>query len=126
MSIDTSEFESAGSMADLLSVATSHQGEHVVVRVEGEIDLATGPTLRAAVLSLLDEGRHRLVVDLDRVTFIDSTGLGILLEGHRLITERGGSLSVVCHTAMCRRLFEISGLDKVLAFHDSVDAALSA
>lgn len=126
MSADTSGFETVGGVdTDLLSVDSDQRGDHDVLVVRGEIDIASTPKLRAALTGLLDRGRDHVVVDLDEVTFIDSTGLGLLLEAHRRTTESSGSLGVVCRAQLCTRLFEISGLDKVLTFHDSVDAAVS-
>jgi anti-sigma B factor antagonist len=122
MSIDTSEGEA---LADLLLVDAEPRGSIDLVRARGEIDLVTGPRLRTVVVGLLDSGRDRLVIDLEEVDFIDSTGLGILLETHRRTTDTGGSMTVVCRPGVCTRLFEISGLDRVFAFAGSVDAALA-
>jgi anti-sigma B factor antagonist len=122
MSIDTSEGEA---LADLLLVDAEPRGSTYVVRARGEIDLVTGPRLRTVVVGLLDSGRDHLVIDLEEVDFIDSTGLGILLETHRRTADTGGSMTVVCRPGVCTRLFQISGLDRVFAFAGSVDAALA-
>jgi anti-sigma B factor antagonist len=127
MSIDTSEFDCVGgAVDDILTVSVQQRGAHDVITARGEIDIASAPRLRAVLTDLLDHGRDRLVVDLDRVDFIDSTGLGLLLEAHRRTQEGSGSLGLVCHTSLCTRLFQVSGLDRVLPFHDSVDAAVNA
>ena len=127
MSIEASEFGSAGeTVPEFLTVEVHNHGDRDVVSVQGEIDLQTGPLLRGALRDLVVRGQKHLVVDLDEVTFIDSTGLGILLESRRLVSEAGGSLGIVCHAAGCLRLFEISGLIDVFTFHDSVAEALSA
>ena len=126
MSIDTSEFDAIGGgvQDDILTVCVEQRGDHDLISAVGEIDIASAPELRAVIADLLDQGRHRLIVDLEQVDFIDSTGLGVLLEAHRRTTG-SGALKIVCHTPLCRRLFQISGLDTVLVFRESVDSALA-
>ena len=124
MSLDTSEYEPKA-IPDLMSVQVDDRGDSDVVTVCGEIDLATGPALRRTLDRRLDAGRTRVVVDLEEVDFIDSTGLGILLETHRRTADRGGSMTVVCRPGLCSRLFEISGLDRVFSFADTVEEAVT-
>lgn len=125
MPINLSKFESAGELAqDFLTVKVHNHGDRDAVAVAGEIDLHTGPYLRRVLSELVARGHNRLVIDLDGVTFLDSTGLGILLEARRLTKAAEGSLGLVCHAPACTRLFEISGLRQVFTFHDSVDEAL--
>jgi anti-sigma B factor antagonist len=88
-----------------------------VVSVAGELDLATAPRLRdALVLAAIDHPGQRIAVDLDGVTMLDSAGLGVLVGALRRLTASGGDLVVVCSTprlldllAQCRldRVFEI-------------------
>ncbi len=124
MSLDTSEYEPE-TFPNLMTVEVQESGAHDVVAVRGEIDLATGPHLRRTLDQRLDSGRHRVVIDLEEVDFIDSTGLGILLETHRRTGEKGGSMTLVCRPGLCPRLFEISGLDRVFSFADTVDEAVA-
>ena len=88
-----------------------------VVSVAGEVDLATAPRLRdALVVAAIDHPGERIAVDIDGVTMLDSVGLGVLVGALRRITAAGGDLVVVCSTprllevlAQCRldRVFEI-------------------
>ena len=109
-----------------LSVTTSRQDDVSVVTVAGEIDVYTAPQLRA----VLDEeigGRHaRLVVDLDEVSFLDSTGLGVLVGRLKLVRNQSGWLRIVCSNDRILRVFRITGLDKVFDIHDSLEEALAA
>jgi anti-sigma B factor antagonist len=95
-----------------------------VVVVRGEIDVATAPRLREELISLVNEGRLRLVVDLDSVDFIDSTGLGVLVGALKRIRTHDGELVLVCTAPRITKGFEITGLDRVFSIHDSVDAAV--
>jgi anti-sigma B factor antagonist len=94
-----------------------------VLAVGGEIDVHTAPQLRGAVTELLDRGVAALVVDLEAVQFLDSTGLGVLVEAHQAVSEAGGTLDVVCSSERLLKVFTITGLAQVFTIHDSVEAA---
>ncbi len=92
----------------------------------GEIDALTAPALGRRILSLVEEGRKRLVVDLSEVPFMDSTGLGVLVNGLRQLGRRNGKLVVVCPTERIKRPFEITGLHHHLPIVKSREEALLA
>ena len=92
----------------------------------GEIDALTAPRLGRRILGLLEEGKTRQVVDLSDTTFMDSTGLGVLVNGLRQILRRGGKLVVVCPTERVMRAFEVTGLDNHLPIVKSREEALLA
>jgi anti-sigma B factor antagonist len=97
----------------------------VIVRLAGELDLYNAPTLRDELLKAADGSPDRLVVDLSGLTFIDSTGLGVLIEARTRLTNRRAFL-LAAPGLETRRALEISGLDRHFAVHDSLDAALAA
>jgi anti-sigma B factor antagonist len=84
-----------------------------VITVIGEIDVATAPQLRESLHGIIAEGRATVVLDLLAVTFIDSTALGVLVGGLKRCRELGGELHVVVADARIRKIFEITGLNKV-------------
>jgi len=86
----------------------------VVVRVSGDLDLASVPQLRACLAEQLGQGHARLVLDLSRVTFCDSTALGVFVGAHRRATADGGGIEFRHPPAALRHLFTVSGLDRVL------------
>lgn len=96
-----------------------------ILDLEGEIDVYTATPFREAVLRAIDEGSSCLVVDAIKVSFMDSTGLGVLILGERRLRPRGGTLALAC-TARLRRLLEITGLQEVFSLHESRAAALQA
>jgi anti-anti-sigma factor len=101
------------------------RGGAVVVELAGELDLYNAHTVREALLGEAEKRPERLVVDLSRVTFIDSTGLGVLIEARtRLPNSRGFMLAAP--GLETRRALEISGLDRHFTVHESLDAALDA
>lgn len=109
-----------------LSVTTSHRDDVSVVTVEGEVDVYTAAQLRQTLDQEVADGHVRLVVDLDTVTFLDSTGLGVLVGRLKLVRNDGGWLRIVCSSERILRVFRITGLDKVFGIHDSLEDALAA
>jgi anti-sigma B factor antagonist len=95
------------------SIVVDSDGAESVVRVEGELDLATAGELWAAVERAVGDG-GRLVFDLSRVTFIDSSGLGVLIRAHQLL-DGHGRLVVRAPLPQARRLFQSAGVDSMFA-----------
>lgn len=93
-----------------------------VVSVAGELDMYTAPEFERA-LALNGSADSRVVVDLSGCTFIDSTGLGILVQANRHIG--GNPLPIVAAGAEVLRAFEVSGLDRRFALHPSLESALN-
>jgi anti-sigma B factor antagonist len=91
-----------------------------VVSIRGELDLYTGPHLERALDSASD-----IVVDLAECTFIDSTALGILLAAKQRLRGSGARLAVVTDDHNIRKVFEITGLDKLFVLHPTRAAALN-
>ena len=85
------------------------------MQVVGEIDVYTAPRLRERLDQEIEAGRHHLVVDLSGVSFMDSTGLGVLVGRLKQIRLHDGSLKLVCTHDRVLKVFVITGLDKVFA-----------
>ena len=97
-----------------IEVERSDHGGIPVLRVRGEIDVASAPQFRAPVLDLMSQPSDTLIVDMSDVTFIDSTGLGVLLDAEKRSRAAGKSLRLVVTQPHVRRLLELTGLDEVL------------
>ena len=97
-----------------------------VLAVGGEVDVATAPRLREQLISLVNQGSHRIVVDLTAVDFLDSTGLGVLVGALKRVRTHDGDLSLVCDEPRILKVFEITGLTKVFAMYADVDQAVAA
>lgn len=98
----------------LLRVDSSSVADTAAISATGEIDLATVNTLRSAIAKSMQQGASHLTLNLDKVTYIDSSGLGTLIGAHKRLTSSGGSLTIRCSQARILRLFTITGLDRVL------------
>ncbi|MGH9059710.1 MAG: STAS domain-containing protein [Acidimicrobiales bacterium] len=104
---------------------TERQG-YAVLAVQGEVDVYTAPRLRERLVELVTEGTRRIVVDLEGVDFLDSTGLGVLVGGLKRLRSHGGDLTLVCTQPRILKVFEITGLTKVFSIHETVEAATPA
>jgi anti-sigma B factor antagonist len=109
-----------------LSVSVRAEGDRTVVAVSGEIDVYTAPKLREHLIDLVSSGQYKLIVDLESVDFLDSTGLGVLVGGLKRVRTHDGSLDLVCSQDRILKIFRITGLTKVFAIHASIGEALSA
>lgn len=106
-----------------IDLKTEDGGGTLVFRLRGSLDLATAPTVRAALTDATDKGGHHIVVDLTQLEFLDSTGLGVLIGAHRRAAERGGSLRLIVHDGPISRLLNITGLIGVFAVYHSLEDA---
>jgi anti-sigma B factor antagonist len=95
-----------------------------VLAPTGEVDMRSAPELGRRLLSLAEEGKTRVVVDLSGVTFIDSSGIGVLLNALRHLRGRSGRLVLVCPTERILRPFEVTGLVAHLGIFRSREDAL--
>jgi anti-anti-sigma factor len=77
--------------------------------------------LRELLIDLVSEGNYQLVVNLEKVGFLDSTGLGVLVGGLKRVRAHDGSLDLVCTREQILRLFRITGLTKVFGIYETVD-----
>jgi anti-sigma B factor antagonist len=108
----------------LFALDVSSRGDWTVVAVTGELELATAPRLRQAVVSLVGDGRVDIVLDLGGVDFIDSIGLGVIVSALKRVRSRDGQLVVAGAVPRVRALFELTRLDEIIELHDSVAGAL--
>jgi anti-sigma B factor antagonist len=107
---------------EILEVLTTERQGVPVVWAAGEVDVSTAPRLREHLTTLPVDAR-RVVVDLSEVTFLDSTGLGVLVAGWKRCQESGASLELVVTRPQVRKVLEITSLDGVFTIFDSIDEA---
>ncbi|MEW2352426.1 STAS domain-containing protein [Spirillospora sp. NPDC029432] len=111
-----------------MEFAVAHREEQglTVVTISGEIDVFTSPRLRELLLEIIDTGAAHLVVDLGEVTFLDSTGLGVLVGIYHRLRARDGSMSFVGVNDRVRRVFHVTQLTKIFVLHHSLEDAIAA
>ena len=114
-------------MSQPLSLETITVGSDcALIRVGGEIDVYTAPQLREAVLELIARDVSHVIADLRAVDFLDSTGLGAIVGGHKRLRANDGSLVLAASPERIVRLFRITGLDRAFSLYSSVPQAIDA
>jgi anti-sigma B factor antagonist len=97
-----------------------------VLPLEGEIDLHVSPSVAEALRAIIDKKPPQLTVDLSRVTYMDSSGLAVLIEAMQNIQNYGGKFALAGPSKDVLTIFEIARLDQVFRIFPDVDAALAA
>ncbi|HEX4829960.1 MAG TPA: STAS domain-containing protein [Trebonia sp.] len=97
-----------------------------LIRVGGEIDVSSAGDLREALLGLIGNGVSHVIADLRDVGFLDSTGLGAIVGGHKRLRTSNGSLALTSSPDRISRLFRITGLDRAFSLYASVPEAIAA
>lgn len=109
-----------------VTVTTNESGAVPVVHVRGDVDVTAAPMLRDAIDALIGTGHQRLVLDLTEVTFIDSTGLGVVVGRLKGLRRSGGVLTVAASHERVLRVLSITGLDTVIEVAPDVERAVRA
>jgi anti-sigma B factor antagonist len=115
----------AGSLRGQPVAGVEERDGAVIVELVGELDLYNAHLVREQLFAAAKSDPERLIVELSGVTFIDSTGLGVLIEARTCLANRRAFL-LAGPQLETRRALEISGLDRHFAVHDSLDEALAA
>jgi len=97
-----------------------------VLPLEGEIDLHVSPRIASSIASMTSTKPKQFVVDLSKVSYIDSSGLAVLIEGMQNVTAYGGKFALAGLQETVRPIFEIARLDQVFRIFPDVDSALAA
>lgn len=109
-----------------LDIHTVALHDRTVVRLEGELDAYSAPALATCLDDLVNGGVTAVVIDLGKVTFIDSTGLGVLVAGYNAAVERGGTVELVASDPRVVRVLEMTSLDQLFTIHASLEALESS
>lgn len=90
-----------------------------VVDLEGEVDIHTSRRFEEALSQSIGTGAAHVIIDFAKVTFIDSTALGVVVGGVKGVTARGGTLDIVCPDGNIKRILEATGMDRILGVYPS-------
>ena len=97
-----------------------------IIQPQGRLDLLTAPAVKQRIVAAVADGYTRLLIDLAGVTFIDSSGLGVLLGSLKAARLAGGDLHIARATEQARVILELTTLDRILKPYSSVEDALAA
>jgi anti-sigma B factor antagonist len=95
-----------------------------ILILDGEIDVYTAPRVKSSLVELVNEGKYKIIVDLNGIDFMDSSGLGVLVGGLKRVKPHQGVISIVCSKEKILKIFKITGLTKVFPIFDSQEEAL--
>ena len=108
-----------------LQVEIEHGGKALIVRLKGELDHHTAETVRARMEeAIADSNCHNVILSMEQLSFMDSSGLGVILGRYKQITTKGGKMVVCGLNPSVRRLFQMSGLFKILSVEESERSAV--
>ena len=97
-----------------------------VVDLEGDVDIYSAAQFKDVLLQGIEEGARRIIVDLAKVSFIDSSGLSVLVSGAKRVRSNNGTLDIVCCDDNITRILEITGLDRIFGIYLTREEALKA
>jgi anti-sigma B factor antagonist len=107
-----------------LSVTVSSTGSQSVLAVRGDVDVHSASQLQDRLLQVIAAGQRSVVVDLTGLSFLDSTGLGVLVTARNEAERAGAALRLVCTSDRMLKLFRITGLDAVFEIYATVPEAI--
>ena len=101
----------------------SPTGSWIVMPLTGDVDLASAPALRTRLVEATSDAPAHVILDLTRLDFIDSTGLGVLVGTLRRVRGGGGEMRIAGAPPGIERVFSVTGLDRVFQLASSVEEA---
>lgn len=100
--------------------------KNIIIRLAGELDLYTVNNLKIVLEREMEaKGIKNLILNLGKVNFIDSSGIGLILGKYKALTEHGGKVAAVDLLPVVKRIFELSGLLKIIPIYDTESQAVS-
>jgi anti-sigma B factor antagonist len=115
--------ESRGTSAKFV-IEITQPGPPAVMAIAGEVDLATAPRLKEVLVQVIDQAKT-VILDLSGATYMDSTGLGVLIGSLKHAREVGGDVKLAGLVPKVRRVFSITGVDKVFEIYSTVEQAMT-
>lgn len=100
-----------------MQLSVHQNNQHTVLSVVGEVDLSTSPQLDGAIIDAVDQGIVHLTIDFTEVTFLDSSGLSVIVKGLKRTREVNATFDVVTANERVLKVFSITGLDSVVTIY---------
>jgi len=96
----------------------------VILDINGEIDLYNAPDIKDTIKNLIDSGKRQVIINLEKVSYIDSSGIGVLISSLSNLKKVGGALKIINVYASVKKVFELTKLTSFFEIYDSEDEAL--
>ena len=107
-----------------LNIQHLESGISVIV-MDGRLDASQAKEFKNQVNNLVDDGRIKLIIDMARVDFVDSSGLGSLVGALKLVNNRGGDIKIVSPRPEVRTIFELTRLHRIFDMFETLDIAVN-
>jgi anti-anti-sigma factor len=111
---------------DEFTISVAAEPAHTLVTLTGECDLNNGRRLRDVLTSEVSRGTRRVIVDLSGLSFMDSTGMQILLSVRTVLALRGGTMALISPQPVVARVLELTGATELIPVYDSLEEAQTA
>ncbi len=117
--------EAAPAFLPIMELTTRRQDDALIITVRGEVDLYNAKVLGDALEGAGQESVKNVVLDVEKVTYIDSTGIGILIKGKKNLKAAGGDLKLAQVQESIQDVFNRTKLDSIFKYYDTITAALA-
>ena len=109
-----------------MDITTRTKGEIVILDITGEIDLYNAPEIKDIINQLIEEQKYNVIINLEKVSYIDSSGIGALISSLSNLKKYQGGLKIINVYASVRKVFELTKLTSFFEIHDSEDVAVES
>ncbi len=98
----------------------------VIIEVSGEVDLYNAPTLKEEIQKLVEQEKYKIIMNLDRVSYVDSSGIGALISSYSNLKKFQGSMRISNVAGSVRKVFELTKLTSFFDIDDDEEQSLAA
>jgi anti-sigma B factor antagonist len=109
-----------------MDITIRESGEIIIMDINGEIDLYNAPDIKESIKGQIESGKTNIIINLDKVSYIDSSGIGVLISSLSNLKKAGGSLKIINVYASVRKVFELTKLTSFFDIYDGEAEALSS
>ena len=108
-----------------MEISQREKQKVVVLDIQGEIDLYNAPEIKDAIQKLIEQQKYNIIINLEKVSYIDSSGIGALISSLSNLKKYQGSLKIINVYASVKKVFELTKLTSFFEIYDSEDEALA-
>jgi len=108
-----------------MEISQREKDKVVVLDIQGEIDLYNAPEIKDTIQNLIEQQKYSIIINLEKVSYIDSSGIGALISSLSNLKKYQGSLKIINVFASVKKVFELTKLTSFFEIYDSEDEALS-
>lgn len=108
-----------------MEISQREKNSVVILDIQGEIDLYNAPEIKDTIQKLIEEQKYNIIINLEKVSYIDSSGIGALISSLSNLKKYQGGLKIINVYASVKKVFELTKLTSFFEIYDSEDEALA-